>query len=244
MKVGFHAYSWLTVVLLVMALPCHASEYLEGMIEPYAKVEFKTQVQGVLDEVLVERGDVIRKGQPLARLKSGVEEALVEQARAMLEFTRRKDERNQELSNKNLISRHEKDEIETEIKKLEMQLREAQERLKLRTIFSTIDGVVMDRTLHPGEYAGENTPVLKAAALDPLNVEVIVPLRLYNSIRKGSRAEVRPESPIGGSYTGTVVIVDKVVDAASATFGVRVQVPNPDMKLPAGVKCKVRFIRK
>jgi membrane fusion protein (multidrug efflux system) len=40
-----------------------------------------------------------------------------------------------------------------------------------------------------------------------------------------------------------VTVVDKVVDAASGTFGVRLELPNPDLKLPAGLKCTVRFNR-
>jgi hypothetical protein len=41
-----------------------------------------------------------------------------------------------------------------------------------------------------------------------------------------------------------VVIADRVVDAASGTFGIRVELPNPKLVLPAGLKCKVRFYRK
>lgn len=219
-----------------------ASEAWDGMIEPHIKVEFRSQVPGILEEVLVDRGDTIKKGQVIARLKSGVEEALVQQTRSLLALAKRKNARNHELSMNDLISKQEKDEIETEVKKLDMQLREAEERLKLRTIVSTIDGVVTERVLYSGEYVGENTPILKAATINPLNVEVVAPLRLFGSIVKGMKAEVRPEEPVGGSYQGEVVIVDKVMDAASGTFGVRVELANKDNKLPAGLKGKVRFL--
>lgn len=222
---------------------CFASESLEGMIEPHIKVEFRSQVPGILEEVLVNRGDYIKKGQILARLKSGVEEAIVQQSRTLLELAKRKNVRTHELSTKDLISKQEKDEIETEMKKLEKQLREAEERLKLRTIVSTIDGIVTDRVLYSGEYAGENSPILKAAAIDPLNVEVIVPLRMYGLIKKGMKAEIRPEEPVGGTYQGEIVIVDKVMDAASGTFGVRVELANKDYSLPAGLKGKVLFLQ-
>jgi multidrug efflux pump subunit AcrA (membrane-fusion protein) len=36
-------------------------------------------------------------------------------------------------------------------------------------------------------------------------------------------------------------IVDRVVDAASGTFGIRLEIPNPGNRIPAGLKCKVRF---
>jgi len=54
-------------------------------------------------------------------------------------------------------------------------------------------------------------------------------------------AEVIPEQPVGGTYRATVTVVDKVFDAVSATIGVRLELPNPDYALPAGLKCQVRF---
>jgi len=45
----------------------------------------------------------------------------------------------------------------------------------------------------------------------------------------------------GGTYTAKVVIVDRVIDAASGTFGVRLEIPNPKYELPAGLKCRVIF---
>jgi multidrug efflux pump subunit AcrA (membrane-fusion protein) len=38
-----------------------------------------------------------------------------------------------------------------------------------------------------------------------------------------------------------VIVVDPVVDAASGTFGVRLELPNPEHAIPAGLKCRVRF---
>ena len=55
------------------------------------------------------------------------------------------------------------------------------------------------------------------------------------------KAAVRPEEPIGGIYTATTTVVDQVLDAASNTFGVRLALPNPGLRLPAGIRCKVSF---
>lgn len=46
---------------------------------------------------------------------------------------------------------------------------------------------------------------------------------------------------MGGRYEASVKVVDRVIDAASGTFGVRLQLPNPGYRVPAGVKCRVRF---
>jgi hypothetical protein len=47
--------------------------------------------------------------------------------------------------------------------------------------------------------------------------------------------------PVGGVYKAVVTVVDQVFDAASGTIGVRLELPNPDYAIPAGLKCQVRF---
>ena len=146
-------------------------------------------------------------------------------------------------------------EAEAEAKVGEQQLKEAQlnkeiarlevahaeEVLKQRALRSPIDGVVVDRLLVPGEYRNDQSPVLTLAQIDPLRVEVFVPTAYFGQIRIDSKAEVRPEQPIGGVHTATVTVVDRVLDAASGTFGVRLALPNPRLTLPGGIRCQVVF---
>ncbi|WP_300666905.1 efflux RND transporter periplasmic adaptor subunit [Desulfoluna sp.] len=213
---------------------------LEGILEPSEVVELSSQVPGIIDEITVDRGDRVKKGEVLARLKAGVEQASVNLARAKVDFVKRKLVRNEELFRKKLISLHEKDELETEIMLSELAEKEAIERLGLRTIQSPVDGIVVKRTGAPGEYIGEGS-IMTLARIHPIYVEVIAPVEYLGLIRKGMKAEVISESPAGGRYQVTVSIADHVVDAGSGTFGVRLDLPNPTYKIPAGLKCRVRF---
>jgi hypothetical protein len=47
--------------------------------------------------------------------------------------------------------------------------------------------------------------------------------------------------PNAAPVTATVTLVDKVLDAASGTFRVRMRLPNRDGSVPAGLRCKVEF---
>ncbi len=80
------------------------------------------------------------------------------------------------------------------------------------------------------------------AQIDPLNVEAFLPLSEFGRVRPGMPAEVYPEDPIGGKYDAVVMIADRVFDAASATIGVRLDLPNPKLIVPAGLKCQVHFV--
>ena len=97
----------------------------------------------------------------------------------------------------------------------------------------------MERKRDPGEYAEEPPEILELAEIDPLRVEVYAPVRLLGRISVGSRARVVSE--VGDEQEARVVVVDRVVDAASGTFGVQLEFPNPALEVAAGLKCSVRF---
>jgi len=246
-----------------------ASDALEfdGLIEPHMVVEVGSSAAGVLKSVLVDRGDIVKKGQVLARLRSRVQRAAMELARTRakmqatimarrkeLEYAKRNEERVKKLFSQNAISEREWDEIRTksiiaeyklaeaiESKRLaEMELNRVTEMVKQTTIRSPVSGIVIERYLSPGEYV-EDQPILKLAQIHPLNVEVILPVQIFGAIKVDMPATVKPEQPVGGIYKAKVKIVDRFIDSASGTFRVRLTLPNADYRLPPGLKCKVTF---
>jgi RND family efflux transporter MFP subunit len=245
-----------------------AATEFECVIEPHQVVKLASPVVGVIARLDVDRGDVVRQGQTLGKLEDGVEEATLALAQAhatneyvtksqeaRLQFLRSKYKRQNELFSKSISSKASLEEADAEAKVAEQQLKEAElnrevayleirraeEVLKQRTLRSPINGVVVERLLVPGEYRNEQTPILTLAQIDPLRVEVFVSIAYYGQIHVGSKAEIRPEQPVGGAYIATVTVVDRVLDAASGTFGVRLALPNPDLQLPAGIACKISF---
>ena len=238
------------------------------VITPYDEISIGTSVEGLIQTVPVDRGDWVKKGQVLLTLESSFEEATVALAKAKagaeaalknsqlkIGFTGRKYERALELFKTNSIAQHEVDEAQTEKAlaevahrdavehkhQAELELNRATAALQLRTIRSPINGIVVDRLLSPGELARQQTPVMKLAQIDPLRVEVFAPLSLLGKLKTGMKAEVRPEGPEQPVYRAKVVVVNKVVDSASGTFGVRLEMPNPNNAISAGLACTVEF---
>jgi RND family efflux transporter MFP subunit len=267
-NLGFHVALVFLMITLLVPLWAHAEPVeFDGLIEPKQVVELGSPVPGVLESVNADRGDMVKEGQVLATLQSGVEKATMDLARARaefegtiqsrkaeLEFAIRNRERRRELYEKKALPFQDWDEVETkrivaelalneatESKRVaEMDYKRAQEVYKRMTIRSPLTGVVVERQLFSGEYV-ENNPIMKVAQIDPLYVEVVLTVDKLGLAKVGMEAAVRPESPVGGLYKAKVTVVDKVVDAASGTFGVRLELPNPDYRLPPGLKCKVIF---
>ena len=243
----------------------------QGLITPYQTVEVAASVDGIIENIAVERGDLISKGQVLANIESSVEKAAYELAMARTEFTGELRTRRASLAfaetslkqdeilyKKEIISvqdieksRTQKELAAAELLQAEenqrlarLNLEQARATLDLRTLRSTIDGIVVERLLSPGELVTRQSEkkILKLAQISPLLVELILPVEQFGQIKIGDNATVFPEAPVGGQHNARVTVVDRLVDAASGTFGVRLELPNPENGLPAGLKCRVNFL--
>jgi len=211
------------------------------LLEPKLIADVGSPVEGTLAQVTVDRGDAVRAGQVVARLNANVEAATLDLKRAQLEYGERRVQRNEDLFKKNLISASDKDELETQTRIAQLEVKQQQQVLALRTITSPINGVVVERFMGPGNHVSQEK-IVRIAQLDPLNVETVVPVALFGQIRQGAMAELKATPFIAGSYKARVTVVDRMADAASGTFRVRLELANPGNRIPAGIKCSVRFL--
>jgi RND family efflux transporter MFP subunit len=256
---------------LVLLTPAAWAIEYDCVTEPSRTVEVRAPVEGRIDEIAVDRGDSVEAGQVLIQLDSGVERANLELARfratmqgairsaeSRLEYADLKASRNEQLHEERFVSAEERDEALTdrrlaeaelvrqrdEQRIAELEFKRAEELLRQRTVVAPIDGLVVERNMSAGELADNQDaqrPILKLANVSVLHVEALLPLEAYRSVAPGLTGWVIPEEPIGGRHRATVAVVDRVVDPASGTFGIRLTLPNPEGDIPAGVKCVVSF---
>lgn len=240
----------------------------ECLVRPSLEIHVGTPINGIVASVDVDRGDWVAKGQVIARLDTRLQETAVrlaearagstaelQAARARVTLLEKQLERNKQLKKGKYVADASVEEVEAELQVAVNEVRRAELTVEMakielsaarveferRLIKSPIDGYVVERHLVPGEYWKEETPIVTVAAVDPLYVETFADIKAHGAIAVGSAAVVRPEEPVGGRYEATVDVVDRVYDAASGTFGVRLVLPNPDRTLPAGIKCEVTF---
>jgi RND family efflux transporter MFP subunit len=240
----------------------------ECLIQPDMVVNITSPTIGILDSINVDNSDYVKKGDVLALLDSGVQKASADIAKAQadrrdevqlretdLAFAKRKLARITELLEKNSVSPLEKDEAETAVALAELELQKAQNEnelarleyekarqvLERRTIRSPIDGIIVYKSAFPGELT-EDKPIFTIAKINPLRVELIVPVKYFGLIKTGMKTFVMPEIESEFKHSATVTMVDKVIDAASGTFNVRLSLPNPEQKIPSGLKCQARFL--
>ena len=254
---GAAAGAMLPAVVLAQALGC--------LIEPFRVSEVGSPIIGVIETTAVERGEPVRAGQVLATLRAEVERqslAVAESkaqavgelraAEANAELARQKLTRAKDLADKQFISSQALEQARAESMVAENRLAQAREQrdvyqrehelaqaqLGQRTIRSPISGVIVERYLSAGERV-EDKPIYRVAMVNPLRVEVVLPASAYAQVRQGMSVTVVPEFPGASPRQARVTLVDRVIDGASNTFRVRMELPNADMSLPAGLRCKV-----
>ena len=241
---------------------------VDCVINPYRVVDISSPVAGVIEKLYVERSQHVSAGQVVAQLEASVERANVELARyrasvqsevglgkVNINFDQLRKKRVESLLQQQNISLENADQIEREVQlskwKLKqakelldirkLELRKAEEQLRQKSIGAPFDGFVLDTFKYRGEYV-EDQAILRLAQLDPLVVEAIVPMENFGMIKPGMMAEIRPEVLFKDKLISKVVAVDRIGDTASNTFGVKLSIPNPDNRIPAGLKCIVKFL--
>lgn len=258
-----------SALLLAASQPTWAEDYteLDCLVKPEMYINISSPVDGVLESVLVKKSDSVKKGQVLAKLEASVEASkvslaeqetqmdnLIQAKQTRYEFLQRKKERLASLYKGKVLSVQDYDETVTEenLAKSEliqikqdkktngMKLAMAKAELEQKTIKSPIDGIVLENYLMPGESV-ENKAILQLAKIDPLLVEVVAPAHLFGKITQNMAVEIHPDAPANSQYQATVNIIDRIIDAASGSFSIRLALPNPDAKLIGGTKCIARF---
>lgn len=241
---------------------------VDCVINPYKTVDITSAVPGVLDEVRVKRSDWIAKDNIIAVLESSVEKATVALANVRAEidseirlsevslaFAIKQQARVDKLYARQTVSDKVKDEADRDVelsiwqlqqakdlkKVRQLELQRAREEIRQKTIRAPFEGFVLQIFKDEGEHV-EDQPIVRLAQFDPLLIEAIVPMEQFGKIEIGMAGLVYPELYTDDPKEARVVAVDRMGDAASRTFGVRLELPNPDFTIPAGLKCEMKFL--
>ncbi len=261
---------WVGFLFLFSVSLVHAASTLapvDCVINPFHVADISSPVPGVLEDIEVERSMWVERGQVLATMENSVERATVALARKRAEvdsevqladvnllFDEKRQLRIGKLHERQAVSVEIRDEADREasLSRWELQqaqdlreirqleLRRARAQLEQKTIRSPLTGFVASIYRFPGEYV-EDQPILRVVQLDPLLVEAVVPMEMFGQIKEGMEADVYPELQQGQARVARVINVDPMGDAASRTFGVRLELANPEYALPAGLKCELKF---
>ncbi len=244
---------------------CHAIE-IDGFTEPNRSVDVASPEQGIVTEIAVRVGDLVSKGQIIARLDDELHAIMLETARrrkdargrlesaeAEVRMKKTRWEKLSELRQQGFGRKEEVDRAAAEYEIAEAELKATREdlidkkwqfekinaELKRRSIRSPLDGVVAVQLKEVGEYVAPNEPnVMTIVELDPLLAKFSMKRSLARHLRIGDEVQVRLESR-GFEVTGIIDTISPVIDAQSGTIKVKVRLENPDHAILSGERCQL-----
>ena len=241
---------------------------IDCVINPSLVIDISSPVSGVIEELYINRSQQVVAGQQLVQLEASVDRANVDLARyranvdsgiglgsVNVNFDKLRMERVEGLLDDQNVSKEIVDQIERDVQLSKWNLKQAKELAEIRrfellkaekqlsqkSINAPFDGFVLDTYKNRGEYVDDHA-ILRMAQLDPLVVEAIVPMENFGRIKAGMFADIMPEVLPEEKLKAEVIAVDRIGDTASSTFGVKLSIPNPDNRIPAGLKCILKFI--
>jgi len=255
------------VALLLGVAAAASGADIEAITAPSKDRTLEFNRPGRIAKVLVKDGETVKTGQVLVQLDDTVEQAQLEQLQALADDDTRIQAAQAQLDQKKVdlkkiekaferkaVTELELDHATLDVTIAELSLRLANfeqsqaklkyretgllvERMKLR---SPIDGKVKDIFKREGESVDGRIPVIRILQIDPLWIDVHVPKAQAVGLKPSQSAMVRYEGEGEKDVEGKIIYVGSLVDAASDTLEVRVEVANPTAR-PAGQRVDVGF---
>jgi RND family efflux transporter MFP subunit len=232
-------------------------------------VDATPKINGRLQAVPVKMGDRVSRGQQLARIEDSeisqqvkqataaldVATATVRQREADLRFANTNLERTQNLADRQLISRQTLDDAESrqqaasaQVDLAQAQLAQSQARvdeLKINLantiITSPVTGFVGKRTLDPGAWVTPNTSFISVVDISTVRLVANVVEKDLRRVTSDAMADVQVDAYPGEQFVGRVAHIAPVLDPATRTAEIEVEIANPLGRLKPGMYARVHF---
>lgn len=211
-------------------------------LETEKDAEVVAKVGGVVEEIMVEEGQRVEKGQLLARIDDDRLRLEVARAEANLAKLEQEYRRNKELHQRQLISAEVYERLGFEVQAMRTEVELARLQLDWTEIRAPFDGVVAQRHIKIGNMISQNAAAFRVTAFDPLLAKLYVPEGELNKLRTGQKANIRVDALPGAAFAGKVDRVSPVVDAGTGTFTVTVEVSDTENQLKPGMFGRINII--
>jgi membrane fusion protein (multidrug efflux system) len=202
------------------------ASYLEtnGTLEAEHEVDIVSRTAGPIVELAAEEGMVVRKGQLLARIDPVEARAQYEIAKVQLEEASRTYERGKESHEAQLISDEEHEQLLTARDSAQAELHGREIVLDYTEIRAPFDAIVVERAVRRSENVQANQRLFRVSDFDPLLCRIQVPEKELSRLEKGQPAWLTVEAWPGERFPASVLRISPVVEAASGTIRVTLQV--------------------
>jgi HlyD family secretion protein len=232
-----------------------------------ATVAVVPRAAGRLQDISVRLGDRVSRGQRIAKIEDfelqeqvkqqeaalQVSQATIRQREADLKLAETNAERSRNLFARQLLPRQTLDDTEARyqaaVAQLDLaraqntqstaRLEELRINLQNTIIVSPVDGFIARRAVDPGAFVGQNAPIVDVVDIGRVRLVANIVEKDLKSLQTGDDTRVEVDAFPGEMFTGRVARVAPVLDPATRTASIEIEIPNPGFRLKPGMYARV-----
>jgi membrane fusion protein (multidrug efflux system) len=206
-----------------------------GTTRARQSIEVKPAASGRIVEIAFSPGELVDKGEVIARLDATSEEADVAEARAERREAELALERAQALADRNTVAKATVDQLEAAFEAADARLRRVEKSFAERTVRAPFAGKVGLKQVDVGARIDDETVITTLDDLAEIEIDFKTPEIYFGSVSPGQKIEATSAAFDRQRFIGEIATIDSRIDPISRAFKVRATIPNPDLTLPAGM---------
>jgi len=210
-----------------------------GTVEASQTIPLTFQSTGTIEQVLVQEGDVVHKGQLLAVVNKADNQSIYNSSLATFQQAKDGYDRLKQVYDKGSLSEVKWVEMETNMKQAESQLQIAKNNLDKCNLYAPISGIVGRRNIEPGQSSMSSLSPIELVKIETVSVKISVPENEIGKIKKGMTSSFTISALGNKNFEGTITNVGVVADQFSRTYEVKTTVSNSNLEMKPGMVCDV-----
>lgn len=210
---------------------------ISGVTDADKRAVLGTRAAGIVEELPIEVGTRVEKGDLIVKLEAEGKESAIETARQLLTQREAEAAAARRLSERGSIPKLQLDNALSALAAARSQLEAAQAELVRNSVFAPFTGVIDKVDVELGSAVQPGTQVATLLNLDPVLARGEISERDLGYVKPGDPATVRLVN--GMEVEGTIRHISRDASAATRTFRVEVAIPNEDGVVPAGMTAEI-----
>jgi len=215
--------------------------HYSGTIEPSYSVALMFKNTGTIEQVFVDEGDLVKKGQALASLDKSMAQNMFDASQASYEQAKDAYDRLKSVHEKGSLADIKWVEMESKLKQAESQLQIARANLNDCILRAPDDGMIGHRNAQPGQSSVGVVAPFELVKIDRVHVKISVPENEISKMKKGMKAGFSISALDDASFEGRVDNVGIMADRISRTYEVKILANNPGNSIKPGMVCDVKL---
>ncbi len=196
----------------------------------------------MIEEILVQEGDRVERGQALAVLEHAEEEVALARAEAIRQARKQELDRSVALLNGQLISEVDHEGKEREYIMAEADLEAARVSYEKTTIRAPFSGTITERHLNVGNMARPGEPLFTLVDLNTLLIYTYLPEMAWSQVAVGQEVMLETDTLPDGAFDGKVHKVSPTINAQNGTFKLTIRINDPGWRLKPGMFVRVKVL--